>query len=131
MGHSKIFQDYLSLCNMVLHANRDVFPYDKIFKAANESIDNDGHRDVTVLDEATHTETLYEVRYGDDGYYATEIRSKISCGGGDCAGCSNNCGEQDSWKITTGYLSHIMEKPDYYIKNPALLDWGWLMAGMF
>ncbi len=106
----ELFGQYLDVCNKALEIGGSRFPYKQMFDAAQRV---EVARKVEV--KVGGLEDLYVIQMGD---------RKITYDRHDlCEDC--NC--DGKWFIDVSYLTGVVENPDLYIQNPALINWEWVL----
>ncbi|WP_020400871.1 hypothetical protein [Kordiimonas gwangyangensis] len=100
-------EQYLEVCNQVLEANRNRFPFNRIWEAAEASLAGRSVAFAVVDDEpkascvvrlcGQHIETADA---GDENPPATRLSKQ--------------------------YIDDVVAHPDKYIEDPSLIDWRWL-----
>ena len=110
--HSKdihqLFARFLEVCNKAIAAHKDEFPYKYIWEAAENMQSSEGLH-VTVYDGRPKVD--YTLRLKNKRIKVTEESVNPSVVG---------------WRINTSYMKEVVENPDWYIDQPARLDWHWL-----
>jgi hypothetical protein len=114
--YSHLMTEYLSICNKALEKNSDKFPYKQILQSI-QSKDKGETVEVHIIDD----------------YFTPHFRIKIdqdhvkisNCAGKD--GCCRACIKRQ-WHIQSSYLQDVIDHPDTYINNPALMNWDWLQS---
>jgi hypothetical protein len=105
----KLLSQYIQICNAALAANKNRFPYKQILSAAQQQ-QNNKQTKVGIID--NHPTPRYAIKIKDN---------HISYG--TCSDLENGA----TWFITKSYIEEVLQNPDDYIKNPAKLDWEWLL----
>lgn len=109
--YDDLMQRYLDVCNQAMALNKDRFPFKQILSAAKAS-------ECGKIIEVHVVEGLpgasYAMTFGSDGL-VFEPHSACS----DC-----NCDRE--WSVSKGYLEDVAKNPEYYIRNPARIDWEWM-----
>lgn len=113
----ELLKDYIAVCNRAIEANRDVFPYKEIFSALEQS--DPEPVSVSVVDDRPKRE--YELSV-EGGSGPCHIVCDSAC---NCAddGCDKH------WRVAKSYLLEVVNNPQPYIQNPALIDWDWMLSG--
>lgn len=106
-----LVQQYISVCNKALHSNANRFPFKQIIKAAQTAGENEP---VEVI--ITHTNAFEKyIFYLQSNGISYEPH-------GNCGDCK--CVR--SWKVSRKYFEDVVQNPDKFIQNPALINWDWL-----
>jgi hypothetical protein len=100
---------YLEICNKVLEANRDRFPFSRIWEAGEAALKG---RTVALAVVDDEPKASCVVRLENKHIEATEE-------GGECPPVT---------RLSKQYVEDVLAHPDKYIADPALIDWGWLMG---
>ncbi|MDG1287698.1 MAG: hypothetical protein P8P30_09085 [Rickettsiales bacterium] len=108
--YERLFRDYVKICNRALTVNKDIFPFKHIWNAAEAELQNGSVKIIIYDDEPKMN---YSLRLQNN---------KI-----DASACSH-IGKDEPWYLNTSYLRRVVEHPDEYIDNPAMIDWDWLKA---
>lgn len=117
MNEEELFRRYITICNESLDKNKDKFPFNHILKAVQTSdIDPSSH--VRIVDDMGNKE------FGITLENNNVKLDKNTCGN-KCGSCLNRCREH-MWIVKTSYLNEVISHRDFYIENPALLNWEWL-----
>ena len=104
-----LMQTYMDICNKALLFNKDRFPFKEIFEAA-KNLEADRRIEVKISDCAASY--IIQIK---DGKIVHERHS-------DCPDCE--CDGQ--WMINNQYLCDVIQNADFYVANPARIDWGWM-----
>ncbi|WP_417449974.1 hypothetical protein [Kordiimonas sp.] len=101
---------YLDICNRVLDANQDRFPYNRIWAAGEAALEG---RPVAlaVVDEEPRAHCVVKL----EGHHIEAAE-----GGGEAPPVS---------RLSKKYIEDVLANPDKYIADPSLIDWRWLMGG--
>ncbi len=102
-----LFKQYVDICNTAISSHREEFPYKQLWDAFSRLSDNAQVR-VAVYDD--QPKSLYALRFAQDHIEAEE----------------NGNEDNPGFRINLSYLKQVVEHPEQYIENPALLDWDWL-----
>ena len=108
-----LFQNYIEVCNRALAANKDRFPFKQILEAAQGRAVSP-LVDVCVIDDIAEPKFTLHIE-----------RRKIIA---EKHGPAETCACEAKWSIRKSYLEDVVNHPEEYIKNPALIDWDWMYA---
>lgn len=109
--YNDLFAEYLRVCNEVLAANKDCFPYDRIFHQI-QFLMKCHVVQVFIYDEDEHhPEAMYDMVLKDDLLTAAPAHKPRA---------------KNPWFLSKYFLEQVVRQPDTYIKNPAQLNWKWL-----
>ncbi len=101
-----VLETYIKVCNDVIHANKDRFPYAQIWQAAEQSLLGRCFRFEVTQGEAN---TSFVASFYDGHIYPVE--TDMVC---------------HTVLFTLEYLQDVIKHPEKYIENPSLIDWNWL-----
>jgi hypothetical protein len=109
-----LLSDYIALCNRAIAENRDKFWYRQA-KRLNRALWGGADFRTLVYDEDPDDVIgEFTIHFDPDG---RELRL-LPPGDHDVA---------FSWKVSTAYLRDVvLERPDWYLEHPAMLDWIWI-----
>ena len=102
---------YLNICNRAIAYNSARFPFKQIFDAAQR---HECGKVIEVNILGADQPLSYAMTLDHAGLHAKPHA--------DCEDCQ--CDKK--WAIAYDYLKTVTQHPDQYIKNPAMLDWGWV-----
>ena len=103
-------QQYLEICNRVLEANRDRFPFNRIWEAGEAALKGRSVA-LAVVDEEPKASCVVRLEN-------QHIEEAEATGDGP-----------PTTRISKQYIEDVLAHPDKYIDDPSLIDWRWLMAG--
>ncbi|WP_262690373.1 hypothetical protein [Kordiimonas aestuarii] len=103
-------EQYLDICNRVLAANRDRFPYNRIWEAGEAALKG---RTVAIALVDDEPRASCVVKLKDHHIEAAET--------GGAAG-----DQPPVSRLSTRYIDDVLANPEKYIKDPSLIDWCWL-----
>ncbi len=101
---------YLEICNRVLEANRDRFPFSRIWEAGEEALCGRAVA-LAVVDEEPKASCV--VRLENRHIEATEPPDEVP----------------PVTRISKRYVDDVIAHPEKYIADPSLIDWRWLTGG--
>jgi len=105
----QLFMQYLEVCNRAMREHGSRFPYNHIWKSAEEALSGDAAH-LTVYDDLPQR------------HYAVRLLNKAV----HLAPCSATIRKYSHLK--TSYLQHVISHAEDYIAQPTLLNWEWLNA---
>mgnify|MGYP006943314901 CR=1 FL=1 len=110
MRYFEVIRQYVDVCNRAIMNNHGKFPFSHILGAAKDA----GHQDaVEVNISNVHPVESYVFSFGDTGI---NVKPHVFCDGCNCV---------RSWDTDLVYLQRVIDNPDCFITNPALLNWEW------
>lgn len=110
-GLDPLFDSALQVVNRSLAANRDHAVFGPVLRLADEHLEDHKANIVVYEDDPASKEAFYTVRWSDGALHLL-TRGK---------------GPHDTqWKVSREYLQSLVDEPERYVENPALLDLDWL-----
>lgn len=103
---NQLLESYVGVCNDVINANKNRFPYGEIWQAAEENLL--GHCfqfEVTGKDILTSCPCIFHTGR------IFPIEANRAC---------------MTVRFTGDYVKSVVEDPESYIQNPALINWSWM-----
>lgn len=117
-------QSYLQVCNATIDKNGRSFPFAQIWAAIKESAGDDCF-DIDIIDRAPIMSC--RIRIDDDHLVLESVGKPDPC----CGGCGqgNGKGNGKGRHLPLAALRRVAQNPDYYIANPAMIDWDAVWGG--
>lgn len=110
INYDETIQAYIDICNQAIDLHKERFPFRQIWGAADLSSQG----------------LIVEVKLKDVvpnlSYIMHVDQEKISLLFEEVELCFERV-----WQVPFSYLSDVVGVPEKYIRNPALLDWSWLI----
>lgn len=100
---------YLEICNKVLEANRDRFPFSRIWEAGEAALKG---RTIALAVVDDEPKASCVVRLENKHIEAAEPPE-------ECPPVT---------RLSKQYVEDVVAHPEKYIADPSLIDWGWLMG---
>ena len=113
MDYRILFSQYLAICNQAIQENQGKFPFHQIWSAIDKS--KTETIDVQIIDD--YSIPHFRMKFTDN--HLTE--SGCARGSGCCGGCTKK-----RWQVAASYLNDVVDNPERYIRNPAMINWEWL-----
>lgn len=111
-----LFAQYLNVCNAALAENRARFPFAQIWQAAD------------VFTRRMQVRVCVRAQTGDAVLRMTLKDGVLGAMPAACCGCAACYGEVSEWHVDADYLENVVNHRALYIRQPALLDWSWLVG---
>lgn len=112
MDRYELFQGYVDICNRALERNKDRFPFKQVLGAAQKA----GTKrmvEVQIIDDRPGSDFLIRLVHNKIEGVLSETRGDCRCGG--------------RWRVARSYMEEVVRNPGPYIRNPARLDWEWMV----
>ena len=106
--YTEQLERYLQVCNAVLDANKDRFPYSRIFEASEAALEGRAV-ELALVDEEPKARCVVTLSHS---------HIERASDGADPAPVS---------RISAATVADVLANPEKYIADPSLIDWGWLM----
>ena len=106
--HEHLFKQYLKICNQALDENKNRFPYNHLWDAAQKLMEDEIVQ-ISIYDD--RPKIAYCLQFKDHHIEAVKV---------------STTDKSDSCCINMSYLEQVVEEPEKYIENPAKIDWDWL-----
>lgn len=108
----ELFRRYIDICNKALAKNAGRFPFEQIIMGAQNENGQAPECHCIVGNKKDH---IYLLTLQNGAISMTPLLEKPA-----------KTKRAHVWQITPTYLEDVTKDPEYYIENPARLNWDWL-----
>lgn len=109
--YSTLFQEYVSVCNKALQANKDCFPYDRILHQIEFLLKCHVVQAAVYDEDENHPSEFYDMVF-ENGLMTLKVAHKPHA--------------KHPWLLKKSFLEEVTQHPGEFINNPATLNWKWL-----
>lgn len=112
-GKQDLFEQYLAVCNQAIALNAERTPFKEIW-AGVRRLGIDKSITVSVIDDKFTPQ------------FSLSLNGDLIIVKNEKNMCRTDCPCTAQWRVRKSYLLDVIENPQIYIRNPAMIDWEWL-----